>query len=143
MGIHGRFEGVEPFVDIVLNGATGPVKVLVDTGFTEGLMLPRKLVAELGLPKVGQGFYVTASGDEPETVVHEVQLQWLGRTKEVIVLNNRRKHRAPRHGAALRLLPRDGALAGRAPDRPMTAPGPRANALSRSSRTRVCRGRRA
>ena len=86
MEIHGRFEGAEPFVDVVLNGATGPVKVLVDTGFTEGLMLPRKLVAELGLPKVGQGFYVTASGEEPETVVHEARLQWLGRTEEVIVL---------------------------------------------------------
>ena len=86
MEVRGYFRGLDPFVDLLIEGSPQPVKALVDTGFNAGLMLPKRLVEEMELPEVGRGFYVTASGDEPETTVHEARLQWLGRTEEVLVL---------------------------------------------------------
>ena len=65
MEMRGYFERLEPFVDLLMEGSPEPVKALVDTGFNADLMLPRQLVEDLGLPKVGRGFYVTASGDRP------------------------------------------------------------------------------
>ena len=86
MEMRGYFQGLDPFVDLLIEGSPTPVKALVDTGFNAGLMLPRRLVEEMGLPEVGRGFYVTASDEEPETTVHEAQIQWLGKTEEVLAL---------------------------------------------------------
>ncbi len=86
MEMRGCFRGLDPFVDLLIEGSPKPVKALVDTGFNADLMLPRQLVEDLDLPEVGRGSYVTASGEEPETTVHEARLQWLGRTEEVLVL---------------------------------------------------------
>ncbi len=86
MEMHGYFRGLDPFVDLVIEGSPEPVKALVDTGFNADLMLPRQLVEDLDLPRIGRAFYVTASGEEPETSVHEARLKWLGRTEEILVL---------------------------------------------------------
>ena len=86
MEMHGYFQGLDPFVDLLMKGSPKPVKALVDTGFNADLMLPRQLVEDLGLPEIGRGLYVTASGDRPQTTVHEAQLQWLGGTEDVLVL---------------------------------------------------------
>ena len=86
MEMRGYFQGLDPFVDLVMEGSPKPVKALVDTGFNADLMLPRQLVEDLALPEIGRGLYVTASGDRPETTVHEARLQWFGGTAEVLVL---------------------------------------------------------
>ncbi len=86
MEICGYFRGLDPFVDLLIEGSPKPVKALVDTGFNASLMLPRRLVEDMGLPEVGRGSYVTASDEEPETTMHEARLQWLGRMEEVLVL---------------------------------------------------------
>ncbi len=86
MEICGHFRGLDPFVDLHIEGSPQPVKALVDTGFNADLMLPRQLVEDLDLPEVGRALYVTASGEEPETAIHEARLQWLGGTEEVLFL---------------------------------------------------------
>jgi predicted aspartyl protease len=56
MEMRGYYEGIEPFVDLPLDGSPKPVKALVDTGFNAKLMLPRRLIEDLELREVGRGF---------------------------------------------------------------------------------------
>jgi clan AA aspartic protease len=86
MEMRGYFVGLDPFVNLFIEGSPEPVKALVDTGFNADLMLPGRLIRDLDLPEVGRAFYVTASGEEPETSVHVARLKWLGGTEEVLVL---------------------------------------------------------
>ena len=86
MAINGYFEGLSPFVDLLLEEGTEPVKVLVDTGFSEELMLQEDSIRRLGLPEIGQGFFITAGGDEVNTTVHVGSLKWFGETRKVTVL---------------------------------------------------------
>ncbi len=86
MELAGRFDDLDPFVDVVLEGLPGPVTVLVDTGFSGKLMLREEEIERLGLPRIGKDTFTTASGDEVKTTVHVASLSWLGETKRVPVL---------------------------------------------------------
>ncbi len=86
MPIDGFFCGIDPFVEIHLEPGPRPVRVLVDTGFSGHLMLENDLVAEFGLPEIGDDFYVTAPRDEVWTTVHIGSLQWFDRTIRVPVI---------------------------------------------------------
>ena len=68
-----------------------PVKVLVDTGFSGELMLQREAIGRLGLPEIGEDFYITASGAGVDTTVRTGSLKWFGETKRVPVLATKGK----------------------------------------------------
>ena len=62
---------LEAIVTLPLLGPAGQAReidAVVDTGFNGYLILPPMLVAELGLPVVGDGEAVLADGSEAETM---------------------------------------------------------------------------
>ncbi len=64
-------------------GATREVAAVVDTGFNGYLTLPPTLVAELGLPVVGDGEAVLADGREAVFDVCGVTVVWDGHPRYV------------------------------------------------------------
>ena len=64
-------------------GQTREIQAVVDTGFNGYLTLPPTLVAELGLPVVGDGEAVLADGSEAVFDVYGVTALWDGRRRYV------------------------------------------------------------
>ena len=64
-------------------GQTREVDAVVDTGFNGYLVLPPTLVADLGLPVVGDGEAVLADGSEAAFDVYGVTMLWDGQERYV------------------------------------------------------------
>ncbi|MCY3918590.1 MAG: clan AA aspartic protease [Chloroflexi bacterium] len=64
-------------------GRTREVEAVVDTGFNGYLTLPPVLVADLGLPVVGDGEAVLADGSEAAFDVYGVTVVWDGEPRYV------------------------------------------------------------
>lgn len=64
-------------------GQTREVDAVVDTGFNGYLILPPLLVADLGLPVVGDGEAVLADGSEAVFDVYGVTMLWDGQPRFV------------------------------------------------------------
>ena len=77
---------LEAVVTLPLLGPSGEareVNAVIDTGFNGYLTLPPMLVAELGLPVVGDGEAVLADGTEASFDVHGVTTLWDGQPRYV------------------------------------------------------------
>ncbi len=77
---------LEAIITVSLLGSTGQTKevdAVVDTGFNGFLTLPPMLVADLGLPVVGDGEAVLADGSEAVFDVYSVTVLWDGQPRAV------------------------------------------------------------
>ena len=77
---------LEAIITVFLLGSAGQTKkvdAVVDTGFNGFLTLPPMLVADLGLPVVGDGEAVLADGSEAVFDVHSVTVLWDGQPRAV------------------------------------------------------------
>ncbi len=77
---------LEAVVTLPLRGPTGgtrEVDAVVDTGFNGYLTLPPMLVADLGLPVVGDGEAVLADGSEAAFDVYGVTVLWDGQPRHI------------------------------------------------------------
>ena len=77
---------LEAVVTLPLQGPSGrkrEVNVVIDTGFNGYLTLPPMLVADLGLPVVGDGEAVLADGSEAVFDVYGVTVLWNGKSRYV------------------------------------------------------------
>ena len=77
---------LEAVVTLPLQGPSGrtrEVDAVIDTGFNGYLTLPPMLVADLGLPVVGDGEAVLADGSEAVFDVYGVTLLWNGQLRHV------------------------------------------------------------
>ena len=77
---------LEAIVILPLVGPEGQereIRAVVDTGFNGYLILPPTLVAELGLPVVGEGEAVLADGSEAAFDVYGVTMLWDGQPRFV------------------------------------------------------------
>ncbi len=59
--ISGYFKANLPFVNLKIGGRLAPF--LIDTGFNGQIMLPKELIKELELKRMGFGRFITASGE--------------------------------------------------------------------------------
>ena len=76
----------EPIISLPVHGPTGSereIDVVIDTGYNGYLTLPPGLVAELGLPVVGDGEATLADGSEAVFDVHSVTVLWDGQSRYV------------------------------------------------------------
>ena len=77
---------LEAVVTLPLQGPAGrtrEVDDVIDTGFNGYLTLPPMLVADLGLPVVGDGEAVLADGSETAFDVYGVTVLWNGQSRYV------------------------------------------------------------
>ena len=77
---------LEAVVTLPLLGPAGQareVDAVVDTGFNGYLILPPMLVADLGLPVVGDGEAVLADGSEAAFDVYSITMLWDGQPRYV------------------------------------------------------------
>ena len=77
---------LEAVVTLHLAGPTGKgreIDAVIDTGFNGYPVLPPMLVADLGLPIVGDGEAVLADGSEAAFNVYGVSLLWDGQPRYV------------------------------------------------------------
>ena len=77
---------LEAIINVALIGSAGQtreVAAVVDTGFNGFLTLPPTLVADLGLPVVGDGEAVLADGSAAVFDVHSVTVIWDGQPRTV------------------------------------------------------------
>ncbi len=77
---------LEAVVTLPLQGPAGrtlEVDAVIDTGFNGYLTLPPMLVADLGLPVVGDGEAVLADGSETAFDVYGVTVLWNGQSRYV------------------------------------------------------------
>ncbi|MCY3806086.1 MAG: clan AA aspartic protease [bacterium] len=77
---------LEAVVTLPLLDSAGQVRevdAVVDTGFNGYLVLPPMLVADLGLPVVGDGEAVLADGSEAAFDVYGVTMFWDGQPRHV------------------------------------------------------------
>jgi clan AA aspartic protease len=66
-------------------GTIHEIEVLIDTGFTGSLSLPRSVVASLGLPWRTRGHAILADGRMEEFDVHAATVIWDGAIRSVLV----------------------------------------------------------
>jgi clan AA aspartic protease len=69
-----------------LDGESGLVDVVIDTGFTGQLVLPPEAVGRLGLPGSGRRRAILADGRTVEVNVYLARVIWHGRERAVQVL---------------------------------------------------------
>lgn len=85
--ILGRFSPLrEALVRLNVRGPACPfsqVEVVIDTGFTEYLMLPSPLIASLSLPFRATVSMTLADGSRVQMDVYEVIVQWEGQERAV------------------------------------------------------------
>lgn len=78
----------EAVVALVLLGPDGreqEIEAVLDSGFTGQITLPPWLIAELGLPQIGESSAVLADGRAIDFAVFEVAVMWNGRARMVNV----------------------------------------------------------
>lgn len=81
--VNARLEAVVTLPVLDSAGQVREVDAVVDTGFNGYLVLPPMLVADLGLPVVGDGEAVLADGSEAAFDVYGVTMLWDGHPRHV------------------------------------------------------------
>ena len=77
MQLDGQFNALgEPVIQMVLDGKS--LEVLIDTGFSGGLILPIEFAEELSLDFEGFEEFSTASGHLLIVATYSVEIDWLG-----------------------------------------------------------------
>lgn len=75
-----------PWLKVVVIGETQQtIYVIVDTGFTGELMLPKEMAIELGLKKSGVASCQYANGTEKDVLLYSATLKWGSRQQQVTV----------------------------------------------------------
>ena len=69
-------------------GRPRPLEVILDTGFTGYLSLPRESINQLGLSSVGQRTFELANGELFEFQVYLESVSWHGRPSDVLILES-------------------------------------------------------
>ena len=69
-------------------GRPRPLEVILDTGFTGYLSLPRESINQLGLSSVGQRTFELANGELFEFQVYLGSVSWHGRPSDVLILES-------------------------------------------------------
>ena len=72
---------LQPVVSLAFQGPTGrrtEIEAIVDTGFSEFLMVPPALVAELGVPPVARTTAILADGGAATFEVYRATVLWDG-----------------------------------------------------------------
>lgn len=78
---------LEARVTVRLIAAGREVECLVDTGFSGALVLPARLVAEIGLPIIGhEKNLLMVGGARTSADLALAQVEWLGEVKSVVVI---------------------------------------------------------
>ena len=74
----------------VMDGEGRPrsLDVILDTGFTGYLSLPRESINQLGLSSIGQRTFELASGELFEFQVYLGSVSWHGRPSDVLILES-------------------------------------------------------
>jgi len=77
----------EAVIELTISGPAGSIAVqcVVDTGFTESLILPPNVVTQLELPFVNNMPLVLAGGTEKSFPAHFVWVDWDGEHRRVLV----------------------------------------------------------
>ena len=70
------------------NGRAHRLEVILDTGFTGHLALPREFIRVLDLPFVGQRTFELASGEHYEFAAYLATVSWHGRLRDALVLQS-------------------------------------------------------
>ena len=81
--VNSRYEAV---ITLALRGPSGQIReveAVVDTGFTDFLILPPSLVAELGLPLQGNVEATMANGSVETFETYDVTVIWDGQPRSV------------------------------------------------------------
>lgn len=84
-GVNSAYEAIIPLRLYGANSQTFDISVVVDTGFSEFLTLPPRLVAELGFPFAYFGQAVLADDTEADFDVHHVTVLWDGQPRDIEV----------------------------------------------------------
>ena len=89
--------GLEPHIAIqITNESTGAreeVRVVVDTGSTGELILPKGKIAELGLPLLDtSGLQILADGTRKPTICYEAVVHLHGHERRTIVVESADEH---------------------------------------------------
>ena len=86
---------LEPVVPIEIEDSTGSFQsydVVLDTGFTGELMLPRQAIERLGLTYRGEvDGWTSAVGEETSFSAYDGVVIWHGQTRKVVILENNRE----------------------------------------------------
>lgn len=81
--------GLEAWVEISVEDSEGrlhPVRVIVDTGFTDWLTLPTDFIKRLGLPLTDSRELTLADGSVGVYQNCKGKIQWLGRLREASII---------------------------------------------------------
>lgn len=83
--IKGYFKFGSPMIEITIEGIK--IETLRDTGFNSYLMLPKKLIEQVGLEDIGSTDYTTASGEEKTSNVYKATINLYNKKIEVPILS--------------------------------------------------------
>ncbi len=81
--VNARLEAVVSLTLMASSGQTHEIEAVIDTGFSEHLVLPTDLVEELGLEFLYSDSMLLADGGMTEFRVFDVTAIWDGRAREV------------------------------------------------------------
>lgn len=78
----------EAFVELEVIGSNAREKVgaLIDTGFTESLMLPTDIIHRLGLTFVGDILFILADGSTRNLNLYDAKVLWHAEERDVSVV---------------------------------------------------------
>jgi len=62
------------------------LEAVVDTGFNGHILLPQRVIRDLGLMMIATRQHMTAGGEVSENSVFEAQIIWLGKKRTVSVI---------------------------------------------------------
>lgn len=79
-----------PLLLLTLRGPYGhaTVEVMVDTGYTGNLSLPRSLIQRLGLPRVSRAWVHLADGRMTASYLYQVEVEWVSGPVTCVALEN-------------------------------------------------------
>ena len=81
--VNARLEAVVPFSLSGPLGRTRTIEAVVDTGFSEFLIIPTRLATELGLAFGGVTLMILADGEKQYFEYYNVTVMWDGRPRTV------------------------------------------------------------
>ena len=83
----------EAIIELELTGVVHPQKIeaVIDTGFTEELMLPSDLIERLGLPQIGELRITLGDGNATDVGLYLAIVEWQDEKRIVQVLRTEGK----------------------------------------------------
>ena len=73
-----------PFVTVRCD--SGPIEAVLDTGFNGELLLPKQVIREFDLQRVGSALYTMADGASAEAEIFSLELEWFNERRIVHVV---------------------------------------------------------